>query len=258
MRIDIDKREAKRLCRLAARGDEKAYELLYSLTRPYINFLRRKFGNVLSPDDLGQRLALLLRYEVAPSYDPSKGTFSAFVSCVFRRKISTEIKALAVRQRAFAGSFLSLDLRGEDSEGDATESMGDSFASDNGSGQPFGGMVAAETCAELLEALSSLERVVFLLRVQNVGVPDFYSRIADTLLTGVPGLFKPIRGQSKARVVKRVDNALQRIKVKAARLRRGEPIERTGHGAPAHSFPLLREIGVAEILTAAGLEPQPA
>jgi RNA polymerase sporulation-specific sigma factor len=211
----IDLKQADRdmyaaLCKTAqdqSKEGEKAFErLALAASKQLANLVRTHPVRGMSPADLSQEALILLRYQVIPSYDPSKGSFIYWTRFVIARRLVTlQVQSGNHKNRAQTSAY-SLNLPSYNA-GSGEADIG-SFIVDGSATKP---PETAEYNEEservrnaLFEKLSKMEKVIVdcYLRGQT------YSQIANSLKEA---------GFAKT-ATKTVDNALTRIKKKAVRM----------------------------------------
>lgn len=189
--------------RVRKNDNETAFKFLITYLEYYIKLFGRKYRIPgCDSDEIEQECLFALRYKAIEDFNPDRGRFKSFAILCIKRHLFSLIKGNNQLKRKVLNTSLSLD---EDrSEGDDNLSLisliiedvpniDDRLAKDESSEQHK---------AKLLSKLSDLEQEVLHLYLQQM----HYDEIVDALKRKFPG---------KKISVKGVDNALQRVRIKA-------------------------------------------
>lgn len=215
MALSINKRgrttvstDEPRIIRLVTSVRENNDELAFLQLKSYLDFYVKLFGHKYripgcDSEEIEQECLFALRYKAIEDFNPKRGKFRSFAILCIRRHLFSIIKSGSQQKRRVLNESLSLD---EDRSGDEGESLSlinlvvkeedpaDVEIVKNESRQ--------HKCNKLLTRLSKLEKEVFGLYIQQY----HYDEIVDELRR----MFRRKRVSKKT-----VDNALQRVRLKA-------------------------------------------
>lgn len=189
------------LCSMISENNEDAKEILYNKYKFMIDFLIKKY--LLSAIKIGieysdlQQEALVGFSDAINSYNDSKdASISTFITiCVERRLQNVIVKASSLRNKMFLEA-LSLDY--QDDDGSPLKEI----ISDNSKNDPLLNMTREENYEELIKKieneLSDTEREVFTLLVSGLSCREISTELNKNY--------------------KQIDNAIQRLKVKAKKV----------------------------------------